>query len=696
MRIAARVSLITVITATTCACVGDDAPPPEMTIAPTPTPTLEGAADDPASLDEPSAGVFRVTNLPLPPRPLADHAVVHPWTSGRPIAVHEDKLLVIDRDNRALIVMEREAGRVLRVEPLGTSPRELVVGPDGVAWITDQQDGTVTRIDPAGQRLARTVGAGPMGLALNSDATRLYVALNGEDAVLALDPHQLTELDRRDGIAGARAVATGPVFAEGVTHNQRERSPTAEGVLVTCQKDDHAVLLRWSEGQLVEGRRPPLREHNPHERLLSSVPRISDPTLSTAALHNPNMGGFLVAHQLAFPGDETTSPSDGNRSAISNVYYGPEFTDDARLHEPTLTPTYVDQVSPTDGPVLLGEEPIIFQAQLPSDLNHHPRVTVALMTSEASNSVLILNTSLTDPILLPVGLIRVGSAPRGVAFAPDGNTAYVLHGHDFTVGVIDMAPIVALTERHHGTRLDAPLEVGLARSWPFGEDPLPAEVRDGRRAYTEARFSGLSDDGNISCAMCHPEGLEDGVVWFTPNGPRQTPSLAGRLHDTAPFNWLGSTQTLEDNMAETVERLGGTGLSSTTLAALVTYLHTLPAPPNGHEPPDGRTAQQLRGMSLFHDPNVGCATCHSGAAWTDNNSYDVGTTTDFERRVNDDAPVRYNTPSLLGLHHTAPYLHDGSARTLRDVLSRTSTTMGHTAHLSSQERDDLIAFLMTL
>ena len=64
-------------------------------------------------------------------------------------------------------------------------------------------------------------------------------------------------------------------------------------------------------------------------------------------------------------------------------------------------------------------------------------------------------------------------------------------------------------------------------------------------------------------------------------------------------------------------------------------------------------------------------------------------------------PVRptagtFNTPGLVGLWYTAPYLHDGSAPTLMDVLDRTTGQMGHTAHLTVDEKEALVAYMLTL
>ena len=59
---------------------------------------------------------------------------------------------------------------------------------------------------------------------------------------------------------------------------------------------------------------------------------------------------------------------------------------------------------------------------------------------------------------------------------------------------------------------------------------------------------------------------------------------------------------------------------------------------------------------------------------------------------------KYDTPTLLGVYRTAPYLHHGKAQTLRDVLTTCNPgdKHGKTSHLQPQEIDDLVAFLKSL
>ena len=87
----------------------------------------------------------------------------------------------------------------------------------------------------------------------------------------------------------------------------------------------------------------------------------------------------------------------------------------------------------------------------------------------------------------------------------------------------------------------------------------------------------------------------------------------------------------------------------------------------------------------FEREDTACASCHNGPQLTDNTSHPmVGL-------------AKVNTPGLVGINATAPYFHDGSAETLRDVLERADRVgMGHTEHLSAAEMDDLENYLRSL
>jgi cytochrome c peroxidase len=75
--------------------------------------------------------------------------------------------------------------------------------------------------------------------------------------------------------------------------------------------------------------------------------------------------------------------------------------------------------------------------------------------------------------------------------------------------------------------------------------------------------------------------------------------------------------------------------------------------------------------------------------------YDVGTGSDDP---GEKMGPEYDTPSLIGVYRTAPYLHHGKAATLEEVLTRYNPgdRHGKTSQLSAEQRSDLIEFLKAL
>ncbi|MFG0331938.1 MAG: c-type cytochrome, partial [Maioricimonas sp. JB049] len=121
----------------------------------------------------------------------------------------------------------------------------------------------------------------------------------------------------------------------------------------------------------------------------------------------------------------------------------------------------------------------------------------------------------------------------------------------------------------------------------------------------------------------------------------------------------------------------------------------------------GLSEAATRGRALFFSSETKCATCHSGSYYCDSGTrtdsgegasfllHDVGTGRDDP---SEKMGTAYDTPTLLGVYRSAPYLHDGSAATLQDVLTTANPEdrHGHTSHLSEQEVADLVEFLKSL
>jgi cytochrome c peroxidase len=137
------------------------------------------------------------------------------------------------------------------------------------------------------------------------------------------------------------------------------------------------------------------------------------------------------------------------------------------------------------------------------------------------------------------------------------------------------------------------------------------------------------------------------------------------------------------------------GLSA-DLDALAAFVDTLQPKPN---PFQHDAAAVARGRAIFERSDAACATCHPAPRYTDS-SLDSARTHNVGTGDGPDEPLgpAFDTPSLRALWDSAPYLHDGSAATLRDVMTTRNRAdrHGRTSHLTPAEIADLLAFLNSL
>lgn len=272
--------------------------------------------------------------------------------------------------------------------------------------------------------------------------------------------------------------------------------------------------------------------------------------------------------------------------------------------------------------------------------------------------------------------------------------------------------------------------VPLAESSTVESEPLDAPILSGARLFNDSADPRLSQDGYVACAHCHLEGLDDHRVWdFTDRGEglRNTIELGGRDGEGhGPIHWSANFDEIEDFENDIRGPFSGAGLMSDAdfdahadtlgapkrglsedLDALAAYVRTLRRPRSPHRDDDGSLSEAaLRGEAIFQRPALGCTTCHAGDVMTDSAFvtpgvpllHDVGTLGPGSGMRRGGALDGIDTPTLRGLWSSAPYLHDGSAATLREVLVDRNPDDAHgvTSGLTDDELDDLTAYLLSL
>jgi hypothetical protein len=364
----------------------------------------------------------------------------------------------------------------------------------------------------------------------------------------------------------------------------------------------------------------------------------------------------------------------------------------------------------------------------------------AFTASEGTNDI-VVHDSYSGQELTALLSEGEGSmlAPEGLATDPEHRFLYVDYFLSREIGIFEI-----------GSGNSGFPRVALVKT--VVQESLDAQVLRGKRIFYNAKDPRMSRDGYLSCAVCHLDGAADGRVWdFTDRGEglRRTLSMLGRAGSgQGPIHWSANfdeVQDFENDMRGPFEGSGfmsdadfaaaGKSLGpkkaglSPDLDALAAYVTTLSrARPSPYRNADGTlTADARAGQEIFQREDVGCARCHIPPAYTDSRFpaavltgpgglaqgslppgdvltpqgflvHDVGTITPASGKRQGDALRGFDTPTLKGVWEGGPYLHDGSAATLEDVLGKANPEDRHgkTSHLSALEKSRLAAFLREL
>ncbi|MCB9597315.1 MAG: c-type cytochrome [Sandaracinaceae bacterium] len=556
----------------------------------------------------------------------------------RALAIAGARVAVACQGDDTLRLLDAETLEPRSTVAAGSEPWAVLADPRGGAFFVASRAGTVTSVDPDGAILdALAVGPEPRGLAMNADGALIATRWRSDEAGA-----RVVSIDARD----PRALALGP---ETVLARQ-------EGLDSDTDNDGVLSFL----GQAVpspDGRRvvlPALKANVVAGAFRTGLPLTSQTTARAA------LGEVL----LGAPGAEAR---DSFRHSFDDLDFA-----SAAVYAP------------------MGD-----------------RLFVAM---QGAQTVVVVDGF---DFFTVASIDAVGEAPQGLALSPDGSMLFVQAFLSRTVRVYDVSSFAT----------EPPL---LAEIPTLAAEPLEAMVLEGKRIFYRSRDPRMSRTRYLSCATCHLDGEGDGLVWdFTQRGEglRNTIELRGRagrapLHWTANFDEVqdfehdirggqGGEGFLPDDVFHAMmrdETLGGpkAGLSP-ELDALAAYVASLDRFGTSPYRAIDDDAARARGAALFE--GAGCPTCHAGEAYTDSAFvggepvlHDVGTLGAGSGSRLGGPLTGLDTPTLRGLWRTAPYLHDGSAPTLREVLTtrNAADTHGVTSSLTDAEIDDLVAFLRSL
>lgn len=566
---------------------------------------------------------------------------------------------------------------------VGENPRTLARAPDGTVWVTNQKSASVSVLDGSNGEFVATLplprGSKPYGVAFSPDGSAAYVTLEGTGQLVAFDPIGRT-------VTGTLHVTDTP---RGIAI-----SGDSSRVLVT------RFLSPDSGGEVIEV------SASPFEIARTFVlGRDPGPDTETSGRGLPNYLSSLV---IAPDGRSAWVPSEK-----ANLERGLQRDGEPLTFESTVR-TIVSQLDLDANQELLERRLDLNDRSLAQSLAFSRYGDWAFVASLGTNALDVFDAYSGAHV---GGLSSVGLAPSGLVFNPDFTRLYV-HGFlSRDVVVLDVSGFVT-TSSTGVTR--------IATVNTVATETLKESVLTGKRIFYNADSARMNRDGYLSCASCHLDGESDGLVWdFTQRGEglRNTIPLSGRRGTGhGRLHWTGNFDEIQDFENDIRAEMGGRGFMkneefekrtrseplgtkkagvSPNLDALAAYVTSLSAmEPSPFRNADGSmTPDAEEGALIFAE--LGCASCHTEPEFTDSASsalHDVGTVAESSGERSGEPLTSFDTPTLRGIWATPPYLHDGSAPTLLDVLTsaNASEKHGEISGLSECELSALVAYLQQI
>lgn len=595
-------------------------------------------------------------------------------SSGTAGIARDGALLVLaDEDNGEVVLVDTDAWSVVgtvRVDDFEgerSLPDHVAVASDGRAYVSLMGARAVAEIDLASRSVVRRIAtpAEPRGVALSRDERTLYVASATTQSVAAIDRSSGTETGRTSVPGEPRAIA---VHTDG-------------SLLVALPRAASAVRISGGMGPLASqydlASRSSARTGLPDVRPMRASTVATSPTEDEGYVLHSWASDQVITRTV--PG-EYYSTSQGQR--VGNGVTSLDFGDDTVIDDERRTPPAFAFGTPnrstTSGFFPGGATEPGFAAPSASVID--PSGQWLFVAGETSGTVAAMPLRRSTRVAteggwsyaeLAAGDDAVGL--RGLAISADGKRL-------FAHSVFGRKLFELVSNGSGGIRRSRTLDLPASS--------LSQQERIGRSLFYSSvnpRMTTTNGMG-IACATCHIEGRDDGRTWIFMDGRRQTQTTAGGILSTAPFHWAGDVASIH-NLDRLVAGMGGNGsIRSADFDAMAAYIDTIPAP----DMQDDETPLVARGRELFQGA-ASCGGCHAGDELTDNLEHSVSMAGAL------DTLSRAQTPSLIGARVTAPYLHDGRAATLREVLEMSRGTQHGTVDaLSDADFDALIAYLETL
>lgn len=577
----------------------------------------------------------------------------------------EELWVACEAGDSVIIIDVRQQTKVAEI-PLGRQPTDVTFDPAGkTAFVSNRLDDTVSVVDVRERKVTAVleVGDEPHGVLLDREGKHLYVLNTSIDSISVFDAATLREVKRLTASRSPWSLALSPdgkslLVTNTLSRFVPERTPSMSEVTV----------IDTERAQVVD------RKVIPAANLLQGV-----------AWHPSGEYGVITLNRTKNLVPMTRLQQAWTISNGIGIVWRDGTVDQVLLDQPHLSfPDPADVIITPDGKYALvtssGSDRVAVV-----DLS---KLTTMLRAATPRERSRVFPNHLGKPTEFIAAFVPVEDSPRGITCSADGSKAYVANALDDSVTVIDLSTMEA------SARIDlgGPGEITV--------------VRRGEKLFHDAD---ITFHRQFSCHTCHPDGHIDGLTYdIEPDGlginPVDNRTLRG-INDMAPYKWEGTNPSLQrqcgPRLAVFFTRIQP--FDPEELAALDTYICTIPRPPNRYRKLGAPlTPAQRRGKSMFERAHTNdgrlipvqkrCATCHPPPLYNDGFVHDVGTKMPLDRGG------EFDSPHLLNIYDSAPYLHNGIAQTLEEIWTTYNPKDEHgvTNDMTKDQLNDLIEYLQTL